>query len=75
MNIRIASVAYSLLVGFSMVLIWLVLFVGGGDEEMMVSLETTPIELGAHIAAELVTAVVLITAGLGLLRGRAWSKT
>ncbi|MFB6290950.1 MAG: hypothetical protein ABEJ25_04395, partial [Candidatus Bipolaricaulia bacterium] len=75
MNIGKASAVYSLLIGFSIVFIWLILFVGGGDEEMMVSLEATPIEMGAHIAAELATAAVLITAGLGLLRGRAWSKT
>lgn len=75
MNIGKASAIYSLLIGFSILLIWLILFVGGGDEEMVGSLETTPIEMGAHIAAELVTAAVLITAGLGLLKGRDWSNT
>jgi hypothetical protein len=75
MNIRKASAIYSLLIGFSILLIWLILFFGGGDEEMVISLETTPIEMGAHIAAELITAAVLITAGLGLLKGRDWSKT
>lgn len=64
-----------MLVGFSMVIIWLILFVGGGDEEMLVSLEATPIEMGVHIAAELITAAVLIAVGLGLLKSQAWSKT
>lgn len=75
MNIGNASAIYSLLVGFSILVIWLILFVGGGDEEMVISLETTPIEMGAQIAAELVTPSALIIASLGLLKGQDWSKT
>lgn len=74
MNIERVSGIYSFLIGFSIALIWLILFVGGGDEDMAVSLRTTPIEMGTHIAAELITASVLIAAGLGLLKGQSWSR-
>lgn len=34
-----------------------------------------PIRIGFHIAAEMVTAVALISAGVGLLAGLAWATT
>jgi len=73
-NLRKASAAFSLILGFSIVLIWLVLLIGG-DGEVAGSLSSTPIEMGTHIAVELITAAVLIVVGLGLFAKKAWSKT
>lgn len=74
MNLAKASAVFSLVLGFSIVLIWLVLLIGG-DEEVISTLRATPVEMGAHIAVELVTASVLIVVGLGLLAKKGWSKT
>ncbi|MBS3787324.1 hypothetical protein KGY77_09475 [Candidatus Bipolaricaulota bacterium] len=74
MNLRKASAAFSLIVGFSIVLIRLILLIGG-DGEVSDSLSSTPIEMGMHIAVELITASVLIVVGLGLLAKKDWSKT
>ena len=74
MNLRKASAVFSLIVGFSIVLIWLILLIGGVGE-VSGSLSSTPIEMGTHIAVELITASVLIVVGLGLLAEKGWSKT
>jgi hypothetical protein len=73
-NLRRASAAFSLVLGFSIVLIWLVLLIGG-DEEVATSLSATPIEMGTHIVVELITAAVLIVIGFGLWAKKVWSRT
>ena len=72
MDIEKASAYYSLLVGTSIVLIWLIILVGGG--EARASLRDTPIEMVTHITLELFTAMVLIVSGFGLLRELRWSR-
>jgi hypothetical protein len=74
MNLTKASAVLSLVLGLSIVFIWLFLLIGG-DEEAVSALRTTPIEMGTHIAVELITASVLIVVGLGLLTEKGWSKT
>lgn len=74
MNLTKASAVFSLVLGLSIVFLWLVLLIGV-DEEAVSSLRTTPIEMGTHIAVELITASVLIAVGLGLLTEKGWSKT
>ena len=74
MNLRKASATFSLIVGFSIVLIWLILLIGG-DGEVSDSLNSTPIEMGTHIAVELITASVLLVVGFGLWAKKVWSRT
>ena len=74
MNLTKASAAFCLVLGFSIVLIWLVLLIGG-DGEVAASLSATPIEMGTHIAVELITAAVLIVVGFGLWAKKVWSRT
>lgn len=59
---------YVIIVGMFMGGFWLMLYLTGGIPE----LRTVPIEIGYHLAAEVLTAVMLVTAGFGLLRGPYW---
>lgn len=60
--------AFAIVVGMFMTGFWLLLYLTGGIPE----LRTAPIEIGYHLLAELLTAVLLVTAGFGLLRGPQW---
>ncbi len=60
---------FALLVGAGMVAQWTLSLVGGGVAEV----ETRPVELGFHLAAEGTTALLLVVAGLGLLRRAGWA--
>jgi len=62
---KIRSIAYyCIVVGALMGIQWLFFLVTGNVPE----LETEPLAIGFHLVAELVTAVALILAGIGLLR-------
>ena len=56
---------YCIVVGALMAIQWLFFLTTGNVPE----LETEPLAIGFHLAAELATAVALILAGTGLLRG------
>ncbi len=64
---RITGV-YSLIVGISMVGMWIMFLVTDNIPE----LNTIPWEIGFHILAEIITACLLIFAGLGFLRDYNW---
>jgi hypothetical protein len=49
---------------------WAMFFAAGRVPEV----RTAPVALAFHLAGEALTALSLITAGLGLLRGAAWAK-
>lgn len=60
---------FALLVGVGMVAQWTASFV----REQIPELETEPVRIGFHIAAEMVTAFCLIIAGIGLLLNTSWA--
>jgi hypothetical protein len=61
--------AYAVGVGLAMLSMWTALYLSGEITE----LATAPLEIGYHLTAEGLTAVALIVAGLGFLRGRVWA--
>lgn len=61
---------FALLVGFGMAAQWGLSLASGG----VVEVETRPVELGFHLAAEGTTALLLVLAGLGLLRRAGWAR-
>jgi hypothetical protein len=61
---------YWILVGALMVVQWLFFLATGNVPE----LETEPLAIAFHIAAELATAVVLLAAGVSLLRRLWWAQ-
>lgn len=61
---------YGVVVGAAMILQWGFFILSGGVPE----LESEPVRIGFHLAAELMTAAILIISGVGLLRGRMWAR-
>jgi hypothetical protein len=61
---------YALVVGVSMILQWAFFIIVGEVPE----LGTEPLRIAFHLAAEGVTAGLLLTAGIALLRGRRWAR-
>lgn len=59
---------YSLIVGLSMVGMWVMFYISGSIPE----LETEPARIAMHLTAEFATALALIFAGWGLLAGKRW---
>jgi len=65
LNIKNIASAYSIFIGLSMFGMWSMFWITGNIPE----LETEPIRIVMHLAAEFVTAVLLIVGGIALLRG------
>jgi len=61
---------FSIIVGTGMIGQWAMSYVS----KQIPELETEPIRIGFHIAAEMATAVLLITAGIGLLSQANWAR-
>lgn len=61
---------YSIFVGISIALLWLILFSSGQIPE----LETEPFNITFHIISELILAVSLVLSGMGLLLNRERSE-
>ncbi len=68
MKIRKAAAIYSIFMGTSMIVIWIMFYTTGEIPEIY----SKPIEIGMHVAAEIVTAIALIVGGLGILINREW---
>ncbi len=64
MNMKKIASAYSIFIGLSMFGMWSMFWIMGEIPE----LETEPIRIVMHIAAEFATAVLLIVGGIALLR-------
>ncbi len=62
------AATYSVFVGIAIIGLWVILYLSNEIPE----LSTTPIAISMHIAAELVTAILLIVGGVGLLLKRIW---
>lgn len=66
---RKLAALYCLFMGISMFGIWVIFYLTGSIPEIY----TKPIELGFHIAAEIITAILLIISAIGLLIRKNWS--
>lgn len=66
---KVAS-GYSIFIGISMVGMWILFYTSGNIPE----LDTEPIRISMHIIAEILTAVMLIIGGLGVLYNKKWGK-
>ena len=62
---------YAIAVGVLMLGQWGFFLLAG----MVPELQTAPLEIGFHLSAEMLTAMALITAGMGTLRGKRWGTT
>ena len=63
-----AAAIFAIIVGISMLGMWTVFYLTGNIPE----LETKPVELAFHLVAEFITAILLISAGAGLLKKTNW---
>ncbi len=63
-----SAAIFAIVVGISMLGMWTVFYLTGNIPE----LETKPVELAFHLFAEFITAVLLISAGAGLLKATSW---
>jgi len=61
---------FSILVGAGMIVQWSLSYLSRKIPE----LKTEPIRIAFHIAAEMATAICLVTAGSALLLGAAWGR-
>jgi hypothetical protein len=64
------SAVFAIVVGAGMIGMWTFLYVSRQIPE----LETEPLRIGFHIAAEMATGIALIIGGLGLLTDRTWGE-
>ena len=62
---------YGIVVGYLMIIQWIVSIVSGSVPEF----QSEPWRIGFHLAAELVTAIMLIVGGIAVLRSAAWGRT
>lgn len=60
---------FAIVVGLGMIAQWTMSYI----TKQIPELKTEPIRIGFHIAAEMVTALMLIAAGVGRLTGRPWA--
>ncbi len=64
-----AAAIFSIVVGTSMILMWMMFYFTGSIPE----LESEPVRIAMHLLAEFATAITLIIAGWGLLQAKAWA--
>ncbi|MCG9479792.1 MAG: hypothetical protein K9H14_06225 [Actinomycetia bacterium] len=66
---RVFTITYMLVTGILMIIMWGFFLATGQVPE----LQTIPIQISLHLAAEFSTSLLLIIASLGLLRYRRWA--
>lgn len=71
MNARKVVAAYSVTIGILMAAMWSVFAL----TDQIPELDTSPKEIGFHLAGEFLTAFALILGGLGLILKRSWGPT
>lgn len=64
------SAFYSILMGICMIGMWIMFYISDSIPEI----QTKPIELGMHILAEIITAVLLIIGGFSVLINKRWGN-
>ncbi len=65
----IAISIYSIIMGSTQIITWIILFINGSAQRDYFS---TPAQTFFLLIAELLTALVVITGGIGILAGRNW---
>lgn len=65
-----AAGRFSIVVGIAIILVWAWLLINDDVPQI----ETSPLGMWLHIAAEIVTAIALIVAGWGLITDASWSR-
>lgn len=68
MNKKKLASMYSILIGLSMMVMWVVFYLTDGIPELKIK----PVEFGLHLTAELITAILLLIGGYGLLKDKKW---
>ncbi len=68
--VKKATAIYSVIVGISMMGMWIMFYVMGWIPELV----TEPARILLHIAAEILTAIALLAAGWGLLADKTWGR-
>lgn len=68
MNIRKITAVYSIFIGIIMMGMW-TFFIAAG---MVLEFGTNPAAISLHLAAEFLTAVLLVIGGLGLIMEKKW---
>ena len=66
---KIASV-FSIFIGIAMIGMWIMFYATGNIPE----LATEPMRISMHILAEVITAIMLIIAGVGIFAGIKWAR-
>ncbi len=66
-----AAAVFSIIVGVSMILMWMMFYLTGSMPE----LENEPARIAMHLLAEFATAIALIIAGWGLLKAKSWGAS
>jgi peptidoglycan/LPS O-acetylase OafA/YrhL len=69
MDLRRATALFAIAVGAMMFAQW-AFFLGAGE---VTELDTEPIRISFHLAAEFLTAAALVVAGVGLTKGKTWA--
>ena len=69
MNVRKAAAVFAIVVGAMMIGQW-AFFIAAGE---VTELETEPVRISFHLAAEFLTAAVLVIAGLALIKQKDWA--
>jgi len=69
MKYKAAAIFSFIVVGTSMILMWMMFYFTGSIPE----LESEPVRIAMHLLAEFATAITLIIAGWGLLQAKAWA--
>ncbi|HEY3353537.1 MAG TPA: hypothetical protein VGQ83_09830 [Polyangia bacterium] len=64
------AIGFALVMGLGMLGMWAMFFVTAGVPEV----RSAPIALGFHLAGEVVTALSLIAAAIGLMRRTRWAR-
>jgi hypothetical protein len=62
--------SYLIFIGISMIGAWIMFYVTGSIPE----LETTPVQISMHLLAEFSTALLLVIAGISMLKNKVWSQ-
>lgn len=70
MNFKKLSMVYAIIIGLSMIGMWLMFYLSNSIPE----LATEPIRIGMHISAEIITALLLIAGGIGFYTNKQWGK-
>jgi len=67
-KIKTIVTTYAILIGVSIIGIWITLYVTGSIPEF----DTEPIRIGMHMIAEITTGIILILGAYGLLNNKKW---